>query len=140
LQLGGVVSYPKNGNIFGLGPLLRWNFLQNGRCRLFADAGADILQTGDTAYIIPLGGTGYNFFLRAGSGASFSTAFGVLAGRELPLRSHHNRFRPRRRQLHSMERLGGLVGAAAHVSLICLYNDNEKSRWMSDCSRLKRLG
>jgi hypothetical protein len=71
LQLGGMVAYPKNGPILGFGPLLRWNFLQNGRCRVFADAGADILQTGDTAYIIPLGGTGYNFFLRAGSGASF---------------------------------------------------------------------
>ncbi len=71
LQLGGMVSYPKNGNIFGFGPLLRWNFLQKGRCRLFADAGADILQTGNTAYIIPLGSTGYNFFLRASSGASF---------------------------------------------------------------------
>jgi len=71
LQWGGMVSYPKNGNIFGFGPHLRWNFLQNGRCRLFADAGVDILQTGNTAYIIPLGGTGYNFFLRAGSGASF---------------------------------------------------------------------
>jgi hypothetical protein len=96
LQLGGMVSYPKNGNILGFGPLLRWNFLENGRCRLFADAGADILQTGDEAYIIPLGGTGYNFLLRAG----------------------------RRRQLHSMERLGGLVGPAAHVSLIC-HRQNE---------------
>jgi hypothetical protein len=70
LQLGGMVSYPKNGNILGFGPLLRWNFLQNERFRLFADAGADILQTGNEAYLIPLGGTGYNFFLRAGSGAS----------------------------------------------------------------------
>jgi hypothetical protein len=71
LQLGGMVAYPKNGNIFGFGPLLRWNFLRGGRFLLFADGGADLLQVGNTAYIIPLGGTGYNFFLRTGSGASF---------------------------------------------------------------------
>lgn len=70
LQLGGMVAYPKDGNIFGFGPLLRWNFLRTDRFRIFADAGADLLQTGNESYIIPLGGTGYNFFLRAGSGAS----------------------------------------------------------------------
>jgi hypothetical protein len=70
LQLGGMVAYPKNGNIFGFGPLLRWNFLRSGDIGLFADVGADLLQTGNESYIIPLGGTGYNFFLRGGTGAS----------------------------------------------------------------------
>jgi len=76
LQLGGMVAHPKQvanpNEIAGFGPLLRWNFLQTGRWRLFADAGADLLQTGSPAYIVPLSGVGYNFFLRAGSGASFS--------------------------------------------------------------------
>lgn len=70
-----MIANPKQianpNEIAGFGPLVRWNFLQTGRCRLFADGGADGLQTGSPAYVIPLGGVGYNFFLRAGSGASF---------------------------------------------------------------------
>lgn len=74
-QLGGIIANPKQianpNEIAGFGPLVRWNFLQTGRCRLFADGGVDFLQTGSPAYVIPLGGVGYNFFLRAGTGASF---------------------------------------------------------------------
>jgi Lipid A 3-O-deacylase (PagL) len=74
-QLGGLAADPPHvtqGNeIAGFGPLMRWNFLQTGHYRLFADGGADILQTGSPAYVIPIGGVGYNFLLRAGSGASF---------------------------------------------------------------------
>jgi hypothetical protein len=73
-QLGGMVANPKQfanpNEIAGFGPLLRWNFVEVGRLRLFADAGADFIQTGSPAYVIPLAGVGYNFFLRAGSGAS----------------------------------------------------------------------
>jgi hypothetical protein len=68
------VANPKQfanpNEIAGFGPLLRWNFVEVGRLRLFADAGADFIQTGSPAYVIPLAGVGYNFFLRAGSGAS----------------------------------------------------------------------
>jgi len=75
LQLGGMVANPKHvanpNEIAGFGPLLRWNFFQDGRCPLFVDGGADFLQTGSPAYVVPLSGVGYNFFLRAGSGASF---------------------------------------------------------------------
>lgn len=74
-QLVGMIANPKQianpYEIAGFGPLVRWNFLQTGRFRLFADGGVDFLQTGSPAYVIPLGGAGYNFFLRASSGASF---------------------------------------------------------------------
>jgi hypothetical protein len=73
-QLGGVGGDPIHfvqGNEFGgFGPLLRWNFLETRSFRLFADGGADFILTGSPAIIIPLGGTGYNFFLRGGTGAS----------------------------------------------------------------------
>ena len=74
LQLGGMVANPTQfanpNEIAGFGPLLRWNFLEVGRWRLFADAGADFIQTGSPAYVVPLPGVGYNFFLRAGDGVS----------------------------------------------------------------------
>jgi hypothetical protein len=68
-QLGGTAQTLEE--VVGFGPLVRWNFLESRRWRLFADGGADFLQTGSPAYIIPWPGTGYNFFLRAGAGASF---------------------------------------------------------------------
>ncbi len=74
LQLGGMVANAKGGTqtgqIGGFGPLLRWNFLQTGRFRLFADGGADFFQMGAVAYVLPGLSNGYNFLLRAGSGAS----------------------------------------------------------------------
>lgn len=57
--------------VAGIGPLLRWNFVEKGPWRLFVDGGADFLQTGSPAYIIPVSGVGYNFSLRSGGGASF---------------------------------------------------------------------
>ncbi|MFY9676179.1 MAG: hypothetical protein WAK13_17095 [Terriglobales bacterium] len=73
-QFGAVVGepiHPVQGNEFGgFGPLLRWNFLETRNVHLFADGGADFLLTGSPAFLIPLGGTGYNFFLRGGTGAS----------------------------------------------------------------------
>jgi len=68
-QLGGVVQ--RTDSATGFGPLLRWNFLDTGHWRLFADGGADFLQTGSPAFIIPWSGDGYHFMLRGGGGASF---------------------------------------------------------------------
>ena len=56
--------------VAGVGPLLRWNFVEHGPWRLFVDGGADFIQTGSPAYIIPTADVGYNFFLRGGAGAS----------------------------------------------------------------------
>lgn len=69
-QLGGMVQ--STNTVFGFGPVLRWNFFERSRWRLFADAGTDFLQTGSLGYIIPWGKTlGYNFFLRGHCGTSF---------------------------------------------------------------------
>jgi len=68
-QLGGMVQ--STNTTFGFGPVMRWNFLDRERWRLFSDGGVDLLQTGSTAYIIPGKGIGYNFFPRVGAGASF---------------------------------------------------------------------
>jgi hypothetical protein len=69
LQVGGMVQ--STNTTAGLGPILRWNFLERTRWRLFTDGGVDLLQTGSQAYIIPGRGVGYNFFPRARAGASF---------------------------------------------------------------------
>lgn len=55
----------------GLGPLVRWNFLEREHWRLFADAGADILQSGSPGFIVPWKDIGYNAFLRGRVGANF---------------------------------------------------------------------
>jgi len=68
-QLGGTVQ--KSDTATGFGPLLRWNAIETGRWRWFADGGADFLQTGSPAFIIPWTGDGYTSFLRGGGGASF---------------------------------------------------------------------
>jgi len=68
-QLGGMVQ--TTNAVFGFGPVLRWNFLERTRWRLFLDGGADVLQVGSPAYIIPWKGDGYNFFPRGRIGASF---------------------------------------------------------------------
>jgi hypothetical protein len=67
-QLGGMVQ--KTASATGFGPLLRWNFLEKRCWRLFTDGGADFVQTGSPAFIIPWSGDGYTFFLRAGGGVS----------------------------------------------------------------------
>lgn len=69
LQVGGMVQ--STNTTAGLGPILRWNFLERTRWRLFTDGGVDLLQTGSQAYIIPERGVGYNFFPRARAGVSF---------------------------------------------------------------------
>lgn len=53
----------------GFGPLLRWNFFERSRWRLFLDGDSDFLKTG--FFFLPLSGDHYNFFFRAGSGASY---------------------------------------------------------------------
>ena len=68
-QFDGMIQTTKT--VAGIGPALRWNFIESGPWRLFVDGGSDFIQTGSPAYIIPTGGVGYNFFLRGGSGASF---------------------------------------------------------------------
>lgn len=69
LQLGGMVQ--STNTVFGIGPVLRWNFLDRARWRLFAGRGADLLQTGSLGYIVPWGKDfGYNFFPRALAGSS----------------------------------------------------------------------
>ncbi len=52
----------------GTGPLLRWNFLQFHRWRLFAEAEEDLLLTNND---FPAQGTSYNGYFRGGGGASF---------------------------------------------------------------------
>ncbi len=69
LQLGGMVQ--STNTTLGFGPILRWNFLQRERWRLFSDGGVDFLQTGSTAYINPGKDDGYNFFPRVRAGVSF---------------------------------------------------------------------
>jgi hypothetical protein len=68
-QLGGMVQ--KTDSATGVGALLRWNFFEGTRVRLFVDGGADFLQTGSPAYLIPSSGDGYTGFFRAGGGASW---------------------------------------------------------------------
>jgi len=68
-QLGGMVQ--STNTVAGFGPVLRWNFLERKRWRLFADGGVDLLMTGSTAYIIPSKDVGINFFPRGRIGASF---------------------------------------------------------------------
>lgn len=68
-QLGGMVQ--TTNTVFGIGPVLRWNFVKHERWRLFSDAGADLLQTGSPAFINPIWkGLGYNLFPRERGGAS----------------------------------------------------------------------
>jgi hypothetical protein len=68
-QLGGMVQ--STNTVAGFGPVLRWDFLECQRWRLFADGGVDFLQTGSPAFIIPWPDAGYNFFPRGRAGASF---------------------------------------------------------------------
>jgi hypothetical protein len=51
-----------------VGPVVRWNFLQLGRVRLFASLGIGLSYTNAD---FPAGGTPWDFFLRGGAGASF---------------------------------------------------------------------
>lgn len=67
-QLGMVQSI---NTTVGFDPVLRWNFLEHKRWRLFGDGGMDLLQTGSIAYIIPGRDVGYNLFSRARAGAIF---------------------------------------------------------------------
>ncbi len=69
LQLGGMAQ--SSNTTAGFGPVLRWNFLEHKYWRLFSDAGVDLLQTGSTAYIVPVGGVGYNCFAHGRAGGSF---------------------------------------------------------------------
>jgi len=69
-QLGGMVANPNSNEVAGFGPLLRWSPVQARNVGVFVDGGADFLQTGSPAYVIPIGGVGYRFFLRTGSGVS----------------------------------------------------------------------
>jgi hypothetical protein len=50
------------------GPMLRWNFLQAGRWRVFADGEADVIKGG--FFFIPQNDP-YNLFVRGGAGASY---------------------------------------------------------------------
>ena len=68
-HLGGMVQ--STNTTAGFGPVLRWNFVERERWRLFTDGGIDLLQTGSPAYIIPWRNAGYNFFPRGHAGASF---------------------------------------------------------------------
>jgi hypothetical protein len=65
-----MIANSQGNEVAGFGPLLRWNPLQAKNVRLFVDGGADFLETGSPAYVIPVGGVGYRFFLRTGSGVS----------------------------------------------------------------------
>lgn len=56
---------------FGFGPVVRWNFLQFKRVRLFGNLGLGVNFTNND---FPAGGTKYDFLLRAGGGASFRLA------------------------------------------------------------------
>jgi hypothetical protein len=52
----------------GFGPLVRWNVVDTGRWRFFAEAQTDFLLTNNS---FPVGGTAYNAFTRGGGGLSF---------------------------------------------------------------------
>jgi hypothetical protein len=67
-QLG--ASVQKTDATFGFGPLVRWNAFEATRWRLFVDGGAELLQSGSPAFIIPWPGDGYTGLLRAGGGGS----------------------------------------------------------------------
>jgi hypothetical protein len=66
LQLGGLVLPSPMSS--GAGPMLRWNFLQAGRWRVFADGEADVIKGG--FFFIPQNDP-YNLFVRGGAGASY---------------------------------------------------------------------
>ncbi len=53
---------------FTVGPVVRWNFLQLGRVRLFGNIGIGFNYTSNA---FPAGGTPWDFFPRGGGGASF---------------------------------------------------------------------
>lgn len=53
---------------FTVGPVVRWNFLQLGRVRLFANIGIGFNYTNNS---FPTGGTRWDFFPGGGAGASF---------------------------------------------------------------------
>ncbi len=59
---------PSNAAGVGAGPTVRWNFLQLDRWRLFLDAQGDLILANRP---FPVHGSSYDFFLRAGGGASF---------------------------------------------------------------------
>lgn len=67
LQFGGLI-FPNPG-ASGLGPQLRWNFLNRERWHLFVRGEPDFIKTG--FFFVPLGGDQYNFLFQAGGGASY---------------------------------------------------------------------
>ncbi len=69
LQLGGM--FQTTQTTAGVGPVLRWNFLERERWRVFVDGGVDLLANGSPAFIVPWPGMGFNFFPRARAGASW---------------------------------------------------------------------
>jgi len=68
-QLGGMVQ--TTSRLAGFGPMLRWNFIERKKWRLFTDGGLDFLQAGSPGVIVPWTGDGYNFLPRVRAGASF---------------------------------------------------------------------
>jgi hypothetical protein len=73
-QVGGLVAYPpqvgQTNEIAGVGPALAWNFVETRQVQLFGDIGADFLQVGSPAYVVPTGGVDWGLLLRGGIGAS----------------------------------------------------------------------
>jgi len=66
-QFGGLVFPSPLAS--GFGPLLRWNFFERERWRLFLGGESDFLKGG--FFFLPLSGDPYNFFFRACGGASY---------------------------------------------------------------------
>jgi hypothetical protein len=66
VQFGGLVLPSPMSS--GAGPMLRWNFLQAGRWRVFADGEADVIKGG--FFFIPQNDP-YKTFVRGGAGASY---------------------------------------------------------------------
>jgi len=67
-RLGGMTQTTRT--TVGVGPGLRWNFLEREHWRLFADSGVDFLASGSPAFVVPWPGMGFNFFPHAAAGAS----------------------------------------------------------------------